>query len=207
MYAQRNVCTVQEAKLGALQSIGPYWIAGWFCQSLWQVLFCANSPFSLMASAFVLLGATRSFHGALDRTQEVLQRSAGMFSVRLCALLSAASAVNAAWVSTATAVGCCIAVKVNTKMNPLPWAVVMAGLVAVNGLRVTRTKKNFMYVFTLCWSFLGVYAAQAGQYAAMKATLSLALASNAACAAYILYTNGKGAEGKDSSGSATPMAA
>jgi MFS family permease len=197
---------VQQAKLGALQRIGPYWIAGWFYQSVWQVLFCMNTPLSLLASAAVLLGATRSFHTALDGVQEVLQRSE-MFSVRLCFLLSASTAINAAWVAVATAIACCVAVTTNTRLAVLPWAVAMAAVVALNGVRVTRTKKNLMYIVTLAWSFAGVYAAQAPKYAAMKTVTQLALASMVACAAWILVTGGKGTEGTGDAGQVSPQGA
>ena len=188
-----------------MQRIGPFWIAGWVCQSVWQILFCANSPLGFIVSAVVLLGATRAFHGALDATHIAMRRSAGLFSVRLDALLSAASAVNAAWVATATAINVCIAVTTNTKLRVLPWAALLAASVALNGVRVTRVKKNLSYVVTLLWAFAGVYAAQAGEFALMKGTLTLAIASMVACGGFILATGGKRVQ--NSSGSSMPQAA
>jgi hypothetical protein len=181
--------SLQRAKIKTLQSVGPWWIAGWFCQSVWQVLFCANTPLSLALSALLLVGATKAFHEALVNTETILATNDSFSGIgRL--LVSAASAINAAWLSVATILGICIAVSVNTEKSILTLATILASGVALNGVYIGLTRHTFLYVLTLIWAFAGVYMEQAAQFVEIKYATTCALVALGVAALWALWRSG-----------------
>ena len=158
---------MQRTRARILKAIAPCWYGGWLFQSLWQILFCYNSHLSLAACAPMLLGATLCFRAAFDRTHAILTETQA-FSALTRATLTAASAINSAWLSVATCLGILIALSVNTHTDLVPVAVGLGGVLVANGLSVARGHRSILHAATLVWSFAAIYAAQAGKYVAIQ---------------------------------------
>lgn len=181
---------MQRVRARILKAIAPCWYGGWLFQSLWQVLFCYNSGSSLAACSVMLIGATLCFRAAFDRTHAILTETQA-FSRLTRATLTAASAINSAWLSVATCLGILIALRVNTSTDLVPVAVGLGGALVVNGLAVARGHRSVLHAATLVWSFVAVYAAQASKYVAIQ-RLSIVGAASLAVAAVLTLVRGGG---------------
>jgi hypothetical protein len=134
--------------------VAPWLIAGWLCESCWQLLFALQTPMSLALCAPVLVFGAYSFITALLACSKTIPGEDKV--ARL--LLVASTAMNAAWMTVAAALAVLVGLAANSHTALTPVAAALAVVVAVIGASITLRVNTAAYSLTLLWAFWGVYS-------------------------------------------------
>ena len=143
---------MQKRKRQISQAIAPYWIAGALLEISWLFLIGAATNRTLAAAAVALVYASFAFAQALFAVEP--PNAPKVFSRDASGLVAAGSAINAAWLSVASAVSILTFLPYPTDQVEL--AAVLLACVAGIGLFISLRTCSIAYPLTLVWAFVAV---------------------------------------------------
>lgn len=152
------LCLVQDG-LHVQAGVMPWLIAGWLAESLWQFLFAAETPVSLVLCAPVLIFGAFAFIQAFVSCSSAALDGAKASAFQLT--LTIATAINAAWLTVAASLAILVALTANAEMPLVPPSAALAVVVAAIGAAITLRENSEAYSFTLLWAFWGIHMAMA----------------------------------------------
>ncbi|GIL62699.1 hypothetical protein Vafri_16875 [Volvox africanus] len=155
-------------KASLVMKIGYGWQVGWLFQDLWQFAFVRESVPGMWLAAFALLGALAAFQLTLHRlsgtTKELRARGYAGMPVLAYVFYKLPTAVNAAWLSVAAALGILIvpvSYGVSREQLVAP-AALLAVAVTAGGLWRLLRHRDAAYGFTLIWALSAVASNSSG---------------------------------------------
>lgn len=143
---------MQKRKRELSLAIAPYWIAGALLEIAWLFLFTAATIRTFAAAAVALVYAAAAFAQALFIVDPPDAPKA--FNRDLSGLVAAGSALNAAWLSVASAVSILTFLPFPTEQVEL--AAVLLACVAGIGLLISIRTCSIAYPLTLVWALVAV---------------------------------------------------
>ncbi|GLI62202.1 hypothetical protein VaNZ11_004793 [Volvox africanus] len=155
-------------KASIVMKIGYGWQVGWVFQDLWQFAFVRENVPGMWLAAFALLVALVAFQLTLHRlsgtTKELRARGYAGMPVLAYVFYKLPTAVNAAWISVAAALGILIvpvSYGVSREQLVAP-AAVLAVAVTAGGLWRLLRHRDAAYGFTLIWALSAVASNSSG---------------------------------------------
>lgn len=146
-----------------LCSIGVYWQLSWYCQIVFQFLFCHEEAVYLVPAFFVLVGEVVCYSLAFHRLYLMCTLTRGIIPMtrRSYAVYFAPTVITLAWLSVIAAIST-LAVAVSFGLDEgskgLQIAGVVLGLILIAaGLAVEYTCRDVLFCLTLSWAFIGIY--------------------------------------------------
>jgi fumarate reductase subunit C len=173
-----------------LQGTALKWLTvGWLCESVWQLLFALEKPFSLALCAPVLIVGSFAFIRALLSCSSIPDSEQKLSRF----LLVTSTAVNAAWMTVAASLAILVGLTANNQLQAHidPAAATLAVLIAVIGVAITLRQRVAAYSLTLLWAFWGVHKNNMDGELVDKLAFGCALAFGALSVGIIISNNMK----------------
>jgi hypothetical protein len=143
---------MQVRKQQLAVDIAPWWIAGSLLEISWLYLYGEATKQTFAMASLALIYASFAFTLALFAVEP--PNAPKVFTRDGTVLVAAASAINAAWLSVAAAVGILMILPAPTEQVEL--AAVLVGCVAGIGLFISLRTASIAYPLTLVWAFVAV---------------------------------------------------